>query len=90
MKNGNGRTYPYELLKEEIDRFDREMIRTGRALGELEHPDHPEIDPNRACVRLLDIKEDNRSWVGNSCILASCPEYSIKGTPSGDLLLSLV
>ena len=89
-KNGNGRTYPYELLKEEIDKFDKEMIQTGRALSELEHPDHPEIDPNRACARILSIKEDNKSWIGKSCILASCPEYGIKGTPSGDLLLSLV
>lgn len=25
-RNGNGRTYPYELLKNEIERFDKEMI----------------------------------------------------------------
>lgn len=90
VKNGNGRSYPYELLKEEIERFDKEMIKTGRALGELEHPDRPEISPDNACVRILDMKEDNKSWIGRSCILASCPEYSIKGTPKGDLLLSLV
>jgi len=34
--------------------------------------------------------EDNKAWVGKSCILASAPEYGIKGTPKGDLLLSLV
>lgn len=77
-------------MKEEIDRFDREMIQTGRALGELEHPSVPEISPDNACVRILSLKEDNKSWVGKSCILASCPEYGIKGTPKGDLLLSLV
>lgn len=66
------------------------MVETGRGLSELEHPDHPEIDPNKACSRILSLKEDNKSWVGRSCILASCPEYGIKGTPSGDLLLSLV
>jgi len=25
-KNANGRTYPYELLKAEIERFDKEMV----------------------------------------------------------------
>lgn len=25
-KNGNGRSYPYEMLKEQIDEFDREFI----------------------------------------------------------------
>ena len=89
-KNGNGRSYPYELLKSEIDRFRTEMIETGRALSELEHPDRPEIDPNRACARILSLKEDNKSWIGKSCILASCPEFGIKGTPAGDLTLSLI
>ena len=89
-KNGNGRVYPYELLKQEIDRFRTEMIETGRALSELEHPDRPEIDPNRACARILSLKEDNKSWIGKSCILASCPEFGIKGTPAGDLTLSLI
>lgn len=90
VKNGNGRSYPYELLKGEIDRFRKEMIETNRALSELEHPDHPEIDPNRACARILSLTEDNKTWVGKSCILASCPEYGIKGTPCGDLTLSLI
>ena len=90
VENGNGRKYPYELLKSEIDRFDKEMIKTGRALGELEHPDRPEIQPDNACVRILEMKEDSGSWVGKSCILASAPEFGIKGTPKGDLLLSLV
>lgn len=59
-------------------------------MGELEHPEVPEINPDNACIRILSITEDNKSWVGKSCILASCPEFGIKGTPKGDLLLSLV
>ena len=89
-KNGNGRVYPYEELKAEIDRFDREFIQTGRALGELEHPDYPEINPVESAIRILSLKEDNKSWIGESCILASQPEYGIRGTPKGDILLSLV
>lgn len=34
--------------------------------------------------------EDNKSWIGESCILASQPEFGIRGTPKGDILLSLV
>jgi len=89
-RNGNGRAYPYELLKSEMDRFSDEMVKTGRALGSLEHPDYPEIRPEDSCVRILSLKEDNKSWIGRSCILASCPEFHINGTPKGDLLLSLV
>ena len=88
--NGNKRSYPYEILKPEIDRFVKEMVDTGRALGELEHPDYPEIRPDQSAIRILSLKEDNKSWIGESCILASQPEYGIRGTPKGDILLSLV
>ena len=89
--NGNQRSYPYKLLKSEIERFDKEMIQTSRALGGLEHPDYPDIKPDDSCIRILSLKEDNnKTWVGRSCILASAPEWGIKGTPKGDLLLSLV
>lgn len=90
QRNGNGRVYPYKELKREIERFDREMVQTGRALGELEHPEHPEINPAESAIRILSLHEDNKTWLGESCILASQPEYGIRGTPKGDILLSLV
>ena len=90
VKNGNNRIYPYEDLKKEMDRFNKEMVEPGRALGNLEHPNHAEIKPEEAAVRILSLKEDNKSWIGESCILASCPEKGIKGTPQGDILLGIV
>lgn len=90
VRNGNNRIYPYDDLKSEMDRFDKEMVKPGRALGNLEHPNHAEIKPEEAAVRILSLKEDNKSWIGESCILASCPEKGIKGTPQGDILLGIV
>lgn len=90
LVNGNNRSYPYQILKPEIDRFNKEMVETGRALGELEHPDYPEINPAESAIRILSLKEDNKSWIGESCILASQPDFGIRGTPKGDILLSLV
>lgn len=90
VRNGNNRIYPYENLKSEMERFNEEMVKTGRALGNLEHPNHAEIKPDEAAVRILSIKEDNKSWIGESCILASYPEKGIKGTPKGDILLGIV
>lgn len=88
-KNANGRTYPYELLKSEIERFNREMVQTGRALAELEHSSSPEINPMRASARFLSIEEDNKSWVAEGVILCSDEKFGIKGTPCGDVLASL-
>ena len=89
--NGNNRSYPYELLKDEIDRLNEEMVEPGRLLGSLEHPDYPECRPEDACVKILEVKEDkNKTWVGKACILADQPEFGIRGTPKGNLLLSLI
>lgn len=88
-KNANGRTYPYELLKREIERYDKEMVQTGRALGELEHSSSPEISPDRAAVRFLSLTEDNKNWLAEGVILCSDEKHGVKGTPCGDVLASL-
>ena len=42
--NHNGRTYPYEVLKKEVDKYIEGPIAENRALGEL---DHPRISSNK-------------------------------------------
>ena len=88
--NGNNRVYPYAELKEEIDRFNEEMVKTKRALGNLEHPDYAEIKPQDAAIRILSLKEDNKSWIGRSVVLASDPKHDITGTPNGDILKGIL
>ena len=41
IKNRNGRMYPMETLQREVGRYMKEHVNTGRALGELGHPDGP-------------------------------------------------
>lgn len=88
-RNANGRIYPYELLKTEVERFDREMVKTGRALAELEHSQEATICPDNVCARILSLTEDNKAWVGTGVILCSDEKFGIKGTPKGDLLCAL-
>lgn len=89
QRNGNGRIYPYEELKKEVDRFNVEMVNTNRALMELEHPSSCEIDPTRACARILNINEDNKCWVGEAVVLCSDEKHGIKGTVCGDTLAAI-
>ena len=37
-KNGNGRSYPFKILKREIDNY-KKIVADNRACGELDHPD---------------------------------------------------
>lgn len=89
IKNGNGRTYPYEVLSKAIEEFQLK-IKNKSALQELEHPSQCEISPDRVCARTLSLVEDNKSWIGRSVVLASDPKFGIKGTPCGDILNSLL
>ena len=88
-KNANGRIYPYELLKAEVERYDKEMVQTGRSLCELEHSSSPEIDPTRASARILSLTEDNKNWIVEGVILCSDEKFHILGTPCGNILASL-
>ena len=90
--NGNNRIYSYDMMKPEVDSFIENFVEQGRAFGELEHPDRVEIDPKSAAVRIISLKEnpDEKNWVGTSVVLASYPEYGIKGTPNGDIVAALI
>ena len=88
-RNGNNRIYPYKELKPEVDRFIEEMVNTDRALSELEHPERCDINPDRACSRILSLEEDNKQWIGEAVILATDEKHGIKGTPCGDILAAL-
>ena len=90
-ENMNKRKYPYDEMKKEADRFNEEFIKTGRALGELEHPDYAYINSERAAQRIISLKEgDNKTFIGEAIILATDDEHNIKGTPLGDITASLI
>ena len=92
QKNGNGRIYDFNMMKPEVDAYIKDYVEQGRALGELEHPEVPDIRPDQAAVRILSLKEnpEEKNWIGESIVLASFPEYGIKGTPKGDIAASLI
>ena len=47
IKNRNGRIYPSAVLEKEMNRYQKDFISTKRALGELGHPDGPQINGDR-------------------------------------------
>ena len=85
-KNSNGRIYKDNIMEKCVSDYMRDYINTGRALGELNHPDHTEINPDRACHRITSLErfKDGKlsGWIGESVIL--------KGTPCGDIVSSIL
>lgn len=67
--NRNNRMYKMDTLRREVDRYNEEYIKTGRALGELGHPDTPSINLERVSHKITNLKEDGNTFYGKALIL---------------------
>ena len=80
-KNQNGRVYQGDEMIKEVERYTSEMIKTRRAIGEMNHPQSTEVNPVNACHLVTELKQSGNYFLGKSLIL---------DTPMGQLLKSLV
>ena len=81
IKNRNGRMYPMETLRREVSRYNENNVVTGRALGELGHPDGPTVNLDRVSHKIVSLKENGSNFIGKAKILS---------TPMGKIAASLV
>jgi hypothetical protein len=81
MVNKNKRIYSEGEMDREINRYISEMVKTKRAMGELNHPTKAEVDLERACHLVVDLKKEGNSYYGKSKILT---------TPTGHIVRSLI
>jgi hypothetical protein len=79
--NKNNRMYKMDTLRNEVARYTKELIETNRALGELGHPDTPSLNLDRACIKILSLKEDGDSFRGKALVL---------DTPFGQIVKNLI
>jgi hypothetical protein len=79
-KNGNGRVYPYEVLRREADKYLEGPVKERRALGELDHPDSPVINLKNVSHNIVAL-----SWQGKDLY----GKIEILNTPSGNILKAL-
>lgn len=62
-KNANGRIYPMNILKREIENY-QTRIRERRALGECNHPDSSTIDLGRISHNIVELHWEGKTVVG--------------------------
>ena len=65
--------YPMETLQKEVGRYVKEHVDTGRALGELGHPDGPTVNLDRVSHKITSLKESGTNFRGRAKILESTP-----------------
>jgi hypothetical protein len=80
-KNQNGRIYQLGEMVTEVGRYMNDMVKTRRAIGEMNHPQSTEVNPVNACHLVTELKQNGNYFMGKSLIL---------DTPMGQLLKSLV
>ena len=90
VENRNGRVYPQDILKKEVDKH-QEVIKNGRAISELNHPDSSIIDLERTSHKLDETWWDGNTLMGKITLITS-PAYESNGTATtpGDLAANLL
>ncbi|MDB4348709.1 primosomal protein [bacterium] len=81
IKNRNGRMYPMETLRKEVARYNESNVNSGRALGELGHPDGPTVNLDRVSHKIVSLRESGSNFIGKAKILS---------TPMGKIASALV
>ena len=78
--NGNGRVYSRPILEREIENYQK-IVREGRAVGELDHPDSSVVELKNASHLVTEIRMDGDDVVGKIKIL---------NTPAGKTAIGLL
>ena len=81
LTNRNGRNYPVNILDREVTKYNENFVGTGRALGELGHPDGPTINLDRVSHKILSLKREGNNFIGRAKLLE---------TPMGKIAKSLL
>ena len=79
-QNGNGRVYPYNVLKREMDNYSK-IVQDDRACGELDHPDDSVVNLKNVSHIVTDVWWEGKDVMGKLKVL---------DTPSGRILKDLV
>ena len=81
IKNRNGRMYPINTLVREVAKYNESYVKSGRALGELGHPDGPTVNLDRVSHLITSLVQEGNNFRGRARIL---------DTPMGNITRSLL
>ena len=88
-ENRNNRIYPKEVLKAATDKYIKEQVKTGRAVGELNHPEGPQINLDKVSHRITELKWSGNDVVGKALILDTPTGKIVKGLVEGGCKLGV-
>jgi len=80
-KNRNGRVYEKSILESAVAKYVKDQVSTGRAVGELNHPEGPSINLDKVSHKITELRFEGSNVVGKASIL---------NTPMGNIVTGLL
>lgn len=89
MKNRNGRIYPKSVMQKAVDKYVKEQVKTGRAVGELNHPQGPTINLDKVSHLITELSWDGNNILGKAKILDTPMGKIAQGLMEGGVQLGV-
>ena len=81
IKNRNGRVYPTSVLVKEAMRYNKAYVESNRAMGELGHPEGPQLNLDRVSHIIKEMKVDGKNIWGKAKVM---------DTPYGKIVKNMI
>jgi hypothetical protein len=79
QKNKNGRVYEKKTLEKAIEKYVNEQVKTGRAVGELNHPEGPTVNLDKVSHKINELRWQGSDVVGKASILKTPMGQIVEG-----------
>jgi hypothetical protein len=79
--NRNKRVYPQQVMDTAVERYIEDYVKKNRALGELNHPAEPVVNPERAAIMTTELVKEGIYYMGKAKVLS---------TPMGKIVENLL
>ena len=70
-QNRNGRVYPSYVMDKAVEQYKKDYVAERRALGELNHPPEPVVNPERAAIMTEDLTKAGIYYEGRAKVLST-------------------
>lgn len=81
--NHNKRFYPKSIMEGSMNDYIENYVNRRRALGELNHPKYPMPDPDKAAIRITEMKWSGNDIYGKALVLNTPKGQTVRGLLEG-------
>ena len=88
-KDRNGRIYEKKTMEKAVEKYVTEQVKTGRAVGELNHPEGPTVNLDKVSHKITDLHWQGNDVVGKASILKTPMGKIVEGLLDGGVKLGV-